>query len=328
MQHSRRDFIGLALASLPAAAAFGAAVGQRNTVVNGVRLGVQTYSFRDMLGTPGNMAGKMIAAMHELGLAECEVFEPTLQPPALSAGAPWRMAPGGKPTQASLLGHMPTGAPAAADLASREAMRKWRLGEGLEEVQAAGEQFKRAGIRVLAFNFLLKDWCTDEEVQRGLQMARALGTDLVSASTTLTMARRVIHLVEKHSMLLAMHGHSNLSDPNQFATPESFEQAIAMSARYRINLDIGHFSAAGFDSVAFIRAHHDRITHLHIKDRKNNDGPNMPFGQGDTPIKPVLQLLRTERYSIPAHIEYEYAGTGTSTQELAKCLEYVRAALA
>jgi sugar phosphate isomerase/epimerase len=261
-------------------------------------------------------------------MVECEVFEPTLQPPAMSADAPWRMTAGGKPTQASLLGHMPTGTPAAADLASREAMRKWRLKEGLKQVHAAGEKFKRAGIRVLAFNFLLKDWCTDEEVLRGFQMARALGTDLITASATLTMAKRVIPLVEKHKMLVAMHGHSNLSDPNQFATPESFEQALAMSPRYRINLDIGHFSAAGFDSVAFIRAHHDRITNLHIKDRKNNDGPNAPFGQGDTPIKPVLQLLKSERYSIPAYIEYEYAGSGTSTQELAKCLEYVGGALA
>jgi sugar phosphate isomerase/epimerase len=99
-----------------------------------------------------------------------------------------------------------------------------------------------------------------------------------------------------------------------------------MSKNYRINLDIGHFSAAGFDSVAFIRKYHDRITNLHLKDRKKNDGPNMPFGQGDTPIKPVLQLLKSERYAIPAYIEYEYAG-GASTHEVARCLEYVRTAL-
>ncbi len=101
-----------------------------------------------------------------------------------------------------------------------------------------------------------------------------------------------------------------------------------MSPYYRVNLDIGHFSAAGFDSVAFIRAHHRRITNLHLKDRKKNDGPNVPFGEGDTPIKPVLRLLATERYPIPAYVEYEYAGNGTSTQELARCLEYVKAALA
>jgi sugar phosphate isomerase/epimerase len=326
MQYSRRAFVGLAVASLPAAALAGA-VGRTNSVVEGVRLGVQTYSFRDMLGTPGDMADKMIAAMQELGLSECEMFEPCLQPPALSADAPWRIV-AGKPTEASLLGHMPTKAPGAADLAHLEAVRQWRLGEGLDHVSAAAAKFKKAGIRIFAFNYLLKDTCTDAEIERGLQMTKAAGTRIMTASTTLTMAKRSIPFFEKHDVLLGLHGHSNLEDPNQFATPASFEQGLAMSKLYRINLDIGHFAAAGFDSVAFIRAHHDRITNLHLKDRKKKDGANMPFGQGDTPIHPVLQLMKEEAYPFPADIEYEYAGVGTSTQELGRCLEYVRAALA
>jgi sugar phosphate isomerase/epimerase len=323
MNHSRRRFVQLALAGLPAAAAFGVRAASPTTV----RLGVQTYSFRDMLATPGDTTDKMIAAMHELGLLECEMFEPMLQPPALSADAPWRMT-NGKPTEASLLGRPPTGAPTASDIAAREAVRAWRLGEGLEQVAAASEKFKRAGIRVFAFNFLLKDSCTDEEVERGFQMTRALGANVMTASTTLTMAKRTIPFVERHKIRLGLHGHSNLSDPNQFATPESFIEGMAMSPYYWVNLDIGHFSAAGFDCVAFIRAHHRRITNLHIKDRKNNNGPNMPFGEGDTPIKPVLRLLESEHYGIPAYIEYEYAGAGTSTQQVGRCLKYVEAVLA
>jgi sugar phosphate isomerase/epimerase len=326
MQYSRRTFVGLAMASLPAAA-LAATGGRANARIDGVRLGVQTYSFRDMLGTPGDMVDKMIAAMQELGLTECEMFEPCLQPPALSADAPWRVV-AGKPTEASLLGHMPTKAPGAADLAHLEAVRQWRLGEGLDQVSAAAEKFKKAGIRVFAFNYLLKDTCTDAEIERGLQMTKAMGTRIMTASTTLTMAKRSIPFFEKHAVLLALHGHSNLEDPNQFATPASFEQGLAMSKLYRINLDIGHFAAAGFDSVAFIRAHHAKITNLHLKDRKKNDGANMPFGQGDTPIKSVLQLMKKEAYPFPAYVEYEYAGTGTSTQEVARSLEYVRAALA
>jgi sugar phosphate isomerase/epimerase len=49
---------------------------------------------------------------------------------------------------------------------------------------------------------------------------------------------------------------------------------------------------------------------IHIKDRKKNQGDNMPLGQGDTPIKEVLQLLKTNRWNIPANIEYEYGGSG------------------
>ena len=323
MPYSRRQFVRDALALPAAALAVAARAAEKGTV----RLGVQTYSFRDMLATSGDTTDKMIAAMQELGLLECEMFEPMLQPRALSADASWRMVDG-KPTQASLVGGMRAAAPKGNELADLEAVRQWRLGPGLEDVSAAAAKFKRAGIRVFAFNFGLKDTNTDEEVERGFQMTRAMGAHIMTVSTTLTMVKRTIPFVRKQQILLALHGHSNLSDPNQFATPDSFIQGLAMSPLYRVNLDIGHFSAAGFDPVAFIREHHARITNLHLKDRKNHNGPNEPFGQGDTPIKPVLRLLQTEHYNIPAYIEYEYAGAGTSTEEVRKCLDYVKAALA
>ncbi|PYT16426.1 MAG: sugar phosphate isomerase/epimerase, partial [Acidobacteria bacterium] len=134
---------------------------------------------------------------------------------------------------------------------------------------------------------------------------------------------------EKHKMIVAMHGHSNLTDPNQFATPKSFTDAMAMSKYFWVNLDIGHFSAAGFDPVEFIQSHHDRITNLHLKDRKKGaDGANVPWGEGDTPIKPVLLLLKEKKYPIPAFIEYEYRGTADPTTEVKKCFEYCKRALA
>ena len=327
MIHSRRDFMKLTLVtSLPFAFGTGSKT-TSNSVIEGVRLGVQTYSFREMLNVPGDAVPRIASAIQQLGLSECEVFEPTIEPSDLWANAAWRVA-SGKPTQASIYGRPPDPhAPTAEEIATREALRKWRLATRLDRFKSIRDEFARAGVRIFAFNFLLKDDCTDDEVERGFEVTKALGANIMTASTTLTMAKRSVPFAEKHGIVLALHGHSNLSDPNQFVTPESFEQGLAMSKNYRINLDIGHFSAAGFDSVAFIRKYHDRITNLHLKDRKNNDGPNMPLGQGDTPIKPVLQLLKTERYAIPAYIEYEYAG-GASTHEVARCLEYVRAALA
>ncbi len=52
-----------------------------------------------------------------------------------------------------------------------------------------------------------------------------------------------------------MHNHSNLTDPNEFATPQSFMTALEMSPWFRINLDIGHFTAADFDALPFLEAH-------------------------------------------------------------------------
>jgi sugar phosphate isomerase/epimerase len=289
--HSRRTFLqlGLTALTLPASGAFAA-------TASGVRLGVQTYSFREWLGKPGDMTDKMIAAMRQLGLTECEIWEPSLQPPGL-----WKAAP--------------------------DAVREWRLSTGLDDIEARATKFKAAGIRVFAFNFGLHDPCSDEEITRGIEMTQALGAKVMTVSTTLTMAKRSVPFIEKSGLLLALHGHSKISDPNEFATPASFASGLAMSKQYRVNLDIGHFTAGGFDAIEFIESHHDRITNLHLKDRKRNDGPNTPFGQGDTPIKEVVQLLQRTRYPIPAYIEYEYAGTGTPTEEVGKCLAYARAAI-
>ena len=119
----------------------------------------------------------------------------------------------------------------------------------------------------------------------------------------------------------------NLKDPNEYAKPESFTQALAMSKHFRINLDIGHFVAANFDPVEYLQANHGQIANLHLKDRKKDDGENTPWGQGDTPIKQVLQLLKQKKYDIPANIEYEYKGEDP-VAEVRKCFQYCKDALA
>jgi sugar phosphate isomerase/epimerase len=82
--------------------------------------------------------------------------------------------------------------------------------------------------------------------------------------------------------------------------------------------------------VEFIKKHHDRITHVHIKDRKMQNGPNVPFGQGDTPIKDVLLLMKKEKYPFQATIEFEYPvppGSDVLT-EISKSVEYCKNILA
>ena len=65
-----------------------------------------------------------------------------------------------------------------------------------------------------------------------------------------------------------------------------------------------------------------------MKDRKKNDGPNMPWGEGETPIRQVLLLLKEKKYPIRAFVEYEYRGPGTPIDEVKKCMAYMRRVLA
>ena len=98
-------------------------------------------------------------------------------------------------------------------------------------------------------------------------------------------------------------------------------------------MDLGHYVAApnGRDPIAFLRRHHDRILSVHLKDRQTpeNGARNLPWGEGDTPLAEILQLIRDEGWTFPATIEVEYAipPGSDAVAEVGKCLEFCKAAL-
>jgi sugar phosphate isomerase/epimerase len=278
-----------------------------DTVVGGVRMGVQSYSFRELPRTPGGDAtAAIIQAMKDTGLSETELFAPHLEP-ASTAGR---------------------GATPEERQKAREALRRWRLDTPLDHFRGIRKQFESAGLSIAAYNYSPGADFTDEEIDRGFEITKALGAGFITSSTTLAVAKRIVPFAAKHKMDVAMHNHSNTKDPNEFATPESFAAARALSPHFKINLDIGHFTAANYDAVAYIREHHRIITNLHIKDRKKNQGDNMPWGQGDTPITQVLQLLKKEKWPIRAYVEYEHSGTAGAVAEVRTCFDYAKRALA
>jgi sugar phosphate isomerase/epimerase len=306
---TRRDFGKIALASLPLTSAFA----KINSKINGVQLGVQTYSFREF--PPEGIVDAVIKAMTEIGLGECEVFASQFEP------VQPRMAFGRRGTP-------PDPAVVAAREKARNDLRDWRLTVSMDHFKGLKKKFDDAGINIYAYNYSFNNSFTDDEIERGFEMAKALGVRAITASTTVSVAKRVAPFADKHKIIVAMHGHSDIKDPEQFAKPETFQLAMDMSKYFWVNLDIGHFTAAGYDPVAYITEHHDRISNLHLKDRKKDQGANVPWGEGDTPIKPVLTLLKEKKYPIPAYIEYEYKGAGDPTAEVKKCFEYAKAALA
>ena len=208
---------------------------------------------------------------------------------------------------------------------SRDDMRKWRETVSLDHFHRVRDQLARSAIELSAYNISFKDHFSDAEIERGFEMASALGAPLITSSSNIKTVPRVAAAAERHKMLVGMHNHSRI-DPNEFATAKSLTDALQAGPFIAINLDIGHFTAANEDAVAFLEQHHDRIVTLHIKDRKRDQGDTVPFGRGDAPIKEVLRLLQQRGWRIPANIEYEYKGHN-SLDEVARCIEYCGNAL-
>lgn len=312
--YTRREFGVLSLSAL----ALPKRLFAIDSKVAGVRLGAQTYSFRELPRPEGgDMVDVIVKAMSECGLGECELFAPHIEPRMPFAFGRPRPAPGSPEAEKAR----------AETEKARAEVRAFRVDTPLDHFRGIKKKFDAAGIKIFAYNYSFNPSYTDQEIERGFEIAKALGAGVITASTTLPVAKKVAPFADKHKLVVAMHNHSNLKDPDEFATPESFAAAMKMSPYYKINLDIGHFSAANFDAVAYLKEHHGHITNLHIKDRKKDQGDNVPWGTGDTPIREVLQLLKKERWPIPAFIEYEYKGTGP-VEEVKKCYAYAKQALA
>ena len=275
--------------------------------VGGIHFGVETFSFHDVpQGDPAQLPN-ILNGMLYAGIPECEIMSGHIEPFPNSATGWWVQT---------------RRAPEFPKL--REAARQWRLTVPLDYYVNIRKRFEAAGLRIYYYNINFNETFTDAERDRTFEAARALGAAAISSSTVLSEARRLVPFVEKHRFPVAMHNHNNLVDPDQFATPASFEQALAMSPWFLCTLDSGHFTAGNNDAVAFLKQHHDRIANIHIRDRKRNNGPNRPFGQGDTPIKEILLTIRDNKWPVRCYVEYEYGSFRSSAEEVRACMEYCR----
>lgn len=262
-----------------------------NSRIRGVQIGIQSFSFRD------RPLDACLDAIVECGISSCELWQ----------------------------GHMePRFRGATSDV--REQQRNWRLTAPLGQFRNVGEKFRKAGVEIYAYFYNIRPDHTEEEIDRGFLMARALGAKAVVTSTKVSLTARIDHFASRHRMPVGLHNHADLQ-PDEVTRPEDFQQAIRGRSRFMaMTLDIGHFRAAGYDPVGFLKKHHARIVSLHIKDRRKDQGENVPFGEGDTPIREVLHVLKRERYAIPATIEYEYEGKDP-VEEVNRSFAYCKEAI-
>ncbi len=286
---SRRTFGQLLVAGLPLLMATGAALPAyarlKNQRLRGVKYGVMSFSFFMDMPKSGD-AGRvdnLIRAMTSLGLDDLEIMADDMTPASLGSMWPppnrltrWcSWAFGGKSVQ--------------------DGMRRWWAETAVSHFEGVRRKFNDAGINIDCFKGT--DWVTDEELNRNFLIAKALGARYLGCPPGLPLIQRMARAAETHNFPIYVH--------NEDQTEDYLLAAMAVSPIVRINFDTGNYTAAGgTNHLAFIEAYHDRISHLHLKDTKR-DGTCVLFGQGDTPVKEILWLLRDKQYDIGAFVENE-----------------------
>lgn len=206
----------------------------------------------------------------------------------------------------------------------------------LDRVREIRTLFNDAGVTIYAYkpDGLQKNLqTTDGELNYVFSVAAALGAshltmELPGGESAVPLMKRLVQFAETHKVAVAYHTHGQ-------GSMTAFDEALALSKWNMINVDLGHYVAAGNvggSPVQFLERHHERIASFHLKDRTlpQHCALTVPFGRGDGQIREILLAMRRNRWTFPASIELEYpvpAGSD-AVQEVRRCVEFARQTLA
>ncbi len=313
--HSRRQFLkvaGAAATSLLLPVRRAPLVARPRKVM----LGAISYSFRQIPGS----AEEILGYMQKLELSTIELMG---GPAEAFAGAPAGPA---RPTSVGELSPDERREYREARRAHGAAMAEWRVSAPMERFAALGDMYRDGGVDIDILKLGQPGW-SDAEIDYAFRAARAAGARGISFEISNEAGERMGPFATKHDLAASMHNHTQVAKPDF-----SWDVPLSFSTQNMLNLDIGHYVAGlGTSPLPVIRQYHDRITHLHLKDRRSpeNGAENVPWGTGDTPIVEALQLLQEEGYPITAMIELEYDIPEGSTvmDEMQTCVDFCRAAL-
>jgi sugar phosphate isomerase/epimerase len=304
-----------------------------NSMINGVQVGCITYSFRSM---PDQSAEATLQYVIDSGLSAIELMG---DPAESFAGKPvnpmnWtEMRPVFEKQKKGEELSDNEKAQLAEAKAQGEAfdveLSNWKQNVGIAPFEKLRKMYKQAGVTIYAFkpNTFNKN-NSDADIAYGMKSAKALGASHVTLELPTDSAQtlRLGKLGEKYGMAVGYHGHTQ-------ETYSFWDEAIWQSQKNGMNLDAGHYIAAGnTDLMKLIEEKHDHILSMHTKDRTTpaEGQKNLVWGEGDTPIKELLTTIQKNKYKFPATIELEYdiPQGSDAVKEVQKCVEFCRKSLA
>lgn len=300
--------------------------------INGVKLGCITYSFRSM---EDQSAEATLQYVKECGINAIELMG---DPAESFAGMPqskinrrrmWmlgrkqrsgeEMTPEEKLELEALNKEMD-------DYQLR--VQQWRAQADMKPFERLRKMYHDEGVMIYAFKpAAFGKNNSDVEINYGMKAAKALGASHVTLEhpSDENHTLKLGNIAESNGVKVAYHGHEQ-------QTFDFWDTALEQSTHNALNLDVGHYIAAGNkDLFPLIEKRHARIMSMHLKDRQTpeNGKGNVVWGTGDTPIPEILKLIQRNKYTFPGTIELEYQipADSDAVKEVQKCLAFCELAM-
>jgi len=317
---SRRRFLGTAATATAAGLVLPSTTALANgglIDIQGVQVGIITYSYRNVTDD----AKELLSLIVNAGMSTVELMG---GPAEGFAGAPPAPRP---PRSYRQMSEEERAQFRAARQEYDAVMQDWRKQVDMKKFEELGQMYHDAGVTIDILKLGNPNW-SDDMIDYAFTAAKAVGARGISLEISNEAGERMGPFATKHQMYVGLHNHTQVANEGF-----SFDVPLSFSDYNMLNLDIGHYVAGLSESpIPVIEKYHERITHLHLKDRKNavNGQDNVEWGFGDTPIADVLRFLQKEQYPITAMIELEYEIPEDSSvaAEVEKCVSYCRGALA
>ena len=317
---SRRRFLGTAAVAAAFSAvpfnysfARGIANKKPNSKVNGVQLGLTTYSYRAI----SHSLEEVLEYVLKAGVNALEmrsVLEEGLGIPS-----------GTRERRSSQATDKEKAERDEAEKALREEQRKWRLSLPMSKYAAVRKMYNDAGVDIHIAKFAPSKW-SDEEIDYAYNAANVLGAYGITDEASVEACKRMGKFAEKHNSLAIYHTHGQFSEPGF-----DIDTMLGYSKANRLNLDVGHyFGTTGKHPNEMIEKYHTQIPMIHMKDKTGpthaTPNTNKPFGQGETPVADILLLLKKEKWPIDVFLELEYEIPKDSdpVKEVIKSIDYMR----
>jgi len=316
---SRRKFLGTTAAAaavslVPFNYSFALGSKKPNSKVNGVQLGLTTYSYRAI----SHSLPEVLEYVLKAGVNALEMRS------VLEEGLGIPPGPARTPRGAQLSDQEKAERAKAAE-AAREEQKRWRLSLPMQKYADVRKMYNDAGVNMHIAKFAPSSW-SDEEIDYAYKAAKVLGAYGITDEASEAACKRLGKFAEKHNSLALYHTHGQFGEPGF-----DIDTLLSYSPANRLNMDVGHyFGATGKHPNEILIKYHDRIPMIHMKDKTgpNHATPNAnrPFGQGETPIADVLLLLKKEKWPIDVFVELEYDIPADSdpVKEVVKCIDYMR----
>jgi sugar phosphate isomerase/epimerase len=204
-----------------------------------------------------------------------------------------------------------------------------RLDQNLSDENIAKLKAKldRHGVR--AVNFGVVGLGTDEAANRKVfEFARKMGIPTVTSEPDARAFDLLERLVKEYDIRLAIHNHPrNPNDPNYRYWDPNYVLSLVRNRDRRIGAcaDTGHWVRSGVRPVDALRILRGRVLSSHLKDLHvaGPGGHDVPFGNGVSDIKGILDELRRQNFDGNISVEYEY-NWENSVPDIAQCIGFVR----